>query len=271
MAASDFARSLELVLIDEGGLDDDPNDHGGRTAHGITQSEYDAYRDRKKLPRQDVWKVSKEELTECYHEQYWEPWCDMVPAGFDYAYFDFNVNAGLAQSTRTLQSVLGVEVDGHMGQLTLSALNAADITDLIHKFCAARREFYRNLAQFPLYGRGWLARTDHVEHASLEIEAVGEATRKGLDDGTKKEATTRANPQDTAQPPVNTGTAAGTAGTAGVIAGVIDKLHQISDQLAPYQGLFKSIGYMLVAIAVVSAAFMVYGMFHDAKVQRAVA
>jgi len=35
MAAASFSRALALVLIDEGGLDDDPHDHGGRTAHGI--------------------------------------------------------------------------------------------------------------------------------------------------------------------------------------------------------------------------------------------
>ena len=51
MAADNFARALRLVLVDEGGLDDDPHDHGGRTAHGIIQREYDGFRARKALPR----------------------------------------------------------------------------------------------------------------------------------------------------------------------------------------------------------------------------
>lgn len=271
MAAADFARSLKLVLIDEGGLDDDPNDHGGRTAHGITQSEYDPWRVQKGLPAQDVWKISPDELSEIYHTQYWEPWSDSIPAGMDYAYFDFKTNAGQGQATRTLQRVLGVDVDGHMGQITLAAVIKADQAKLIHDYCDARREFYKHLAQFPRYGRGWLARTDHVEHASLEIEATGEAVRRGLDDETKSQASARAEPTDTAQPPVSTNTAGGTAAATGMVASIVQKLHEVTDQLQAYQGTFKFIEYALIGIAAVSAGFMIYGMIHDAKVKGAIA
>jgi hypothetical protein len=31
MVTETFPRALRLLLVDEGGLDDDPHDHGGRT------------------------------------------------------------------------------------------------------------------------------------------------------------------------------------------------------------------------------------------------
>ncbi len=52
MVADTFPHALRLVLIDEGGLDDDPHDHGGRTAYGIIQREYDGYRARHNRPPQ---------------------------------------------------------------------------------------------------------------------------------------------------------------------------------------------------------------------------
>src|SRR5712691_3235774 len=216
MAADNFARALRLVLVDEGGLDDDPHDHGGRTAHGIIQREYDGFRARKGLARQDVWKITPAEYTEIYHDQYWQPWCDRLPAGLDYAYFDACVNAGPGQAAKTLQKALGVRVDGHMGEVTLAKVLAADdVAALISAFCETRRAFYRALAQFPRYGRGWLARVDHVERAAKEMAAFdgvqgakAQPQRNGLSDDLKTQASARAKAEDVAAPPVSAETAA---------------------------------------------------------------
>ena len=138
MVADNFPRALKLVLVDEGGLDDDPHDHGGRTAHGIIQREYDGFRTRHNLPRKDVWRITPAEYTEIYRDRYWQPWCDRLPAGIDYAFFDACVNAGPAQAARTLQRCLGVRVDGFMGDVTLATtLERAreNIEGLIHAFC----------------------------------------------------------------------------------------------------------------------------------------
>ena len=102
MVGETFSHALRLVLIDEGGLDDDPHDHGGRTAHGIIQREYDGFRARHDLPRRDVWKITPAEYGEIYHDRYWMPWCDRLPAGLDYAFFDACVNTGPAQAARSL-------------------------------------------------------------------------------------------------------------------------------------------------------------------------
>ncbi len=197
---ADFARSLKLVLTDEGGLSDDPHDHGGRTAHGIIQREYDAYRRRKGLPVQDVWRITPAEVSEIYHTCYWEPWCQQLPAGLDYIHFDDRVNAGVIQAVKNLQRALGVRVDGHMGEITLDALAHVDDLVLIKRYADERRKFYRRLKQYSRYGRGWLARVDHVEHAAEELASTGETTRVALPDNLRKQATARVNSQDLKNP-----------------------------------------------------------------------
>src|SRR5262249_3659962 len=206
MVAETFPHALRLVLVAEGGLDDDPHDHGGRTAHGIIQREYDGFRARHGQPAQDVWKITPAEYTEIYHDRYWMPWCDRLPAGMDYAFFDACVNAGPAQAARTLQRALGLRADGNMGDVTLAEvkeLSEQDPEGVIIAFCDKRRAFYRALAQFPRYGRGWLARVDHVEKAAKAMAlARVEATRRGgLSDGLKGEASARAQAADTPRPP----------------------------------------------------------------------
>src|SRR5215472_4136167 len=126
MAAASFSRALALILIDEGGLDDDPHDHGGRTAHGIIQREYDGFRARHGLPRQDVWKITPAEYTEIYHDRYWMPWCDRLPAGTADAVFDACAHPGPAQGARTLQRALNMRADGNMGNVTLGRVAERD-------------------------------------------------------------------------------------------------------------------------------------------------
>ncbi len=273
MVAANFTRALRLVLVDEGGLDDDANDHGGRTAHGIIQREYDGFRARHDLPRQDVWKITAAEYTEIYHDRYWTPWCDRLPAGIDYAFFDAAVNAGPAAAARTLQRVLGVRVDGFMGDITLAAArpaSAADAEGLIHRFCAARRAFYRALAQFPRYGRGWLARVDHVEHAAkaMALDAA-QAERNGLSDDLKAAATARAKAEDTVAPPVSTETAAAAATGSGIAAGFTEQISSMTSQLSPFQDAIHVVKYLLLGLALASIGLTVYAMWHRAKITEA--
>src|ERR1700690_1269918 len=103
MVASNFDKSLAFVLKDEGGNDDDPADHGGRTSRGITQREYTAWLAEQGLPDHDVWTASEHDIEEIYHDEYWEPYCDNFPNGIDYLYFDMAVNAGPYRAAVLLQ------------------------------------------------------------------------------------------------------------------------------------------------------------------------
>jgi lysozyme family protein len=273
MVADNFPRALKLVLVDEGGLDDDPHDHGGRTAHGIIQREYDGFRARHGLPRQDVWKITPAEYTEIYHDRYWMPWCDRLPAGMDYAFFDACVNAGPAQAARTLQRALGIRADGNMGDVTLAKTEERgddNVEALIHDFCAARRAFYRALAQFPRYGRGWLARVDHVENAAKAFALdAGAAHRNGLSDDLKVAASARAKSEDTATPPVSTETAAAAATGSGIAAGFTEQLSAATSQLSPFQDAIHVVKYILLGLALASIALTVFSVWHHARIKEA--
>ena len=163
-----FQASLVAVRKDEGGNDDDPADHGGRTSRGITQREYDAFRHLSGKPSSDVWAATDDEINAIYHDQYWEPWCDKFPVGIDYLYFDMAVNAGPHRATVLLQRALGVADDGHIGVLTLMALSKADPKELIAHYSTAKKTFYISLNQ-PRFTRGWLNRVVHVQEIATEM------------------------------------------------------------------------------------------------------
>ena len=161
MTASNFAASLAFVLKDEGGNDDDPHDHGGRTSRGITQREYDAWRTEKVLPNLDVWVAPQDDINEIYHDEYWEPECDGFPPGIDYLYFDMAVNAGPHRAAVLLQRALGVVDDGRIGPVTRQAIAAADQRQLINSYTDAKRAFYTSLHQ-QRFLKGWLNRCANV-------------------------------------------------------------------------------------------------------------
>ena len=167
---SNFALSLAALLKDEGGNDDDPDDHGGRTSRGITQREWSAWLQLHPYPGApaDVWDAPDGEIEALYEDHYWEPWCDKLPVGVDYLYFDFAVNAGPHRATITLQRAIGVADDGVFGPITLLAATKADPKLLISAFSEAKRKFYRSLRQ-PKFLRGWLNRVDHVQDVALSM------------------------------------------------------------------------------------------------------
>lgn len=168
MAGSNFKASLAAVLKAEGGNDDDPQDHGGRTSRGITQREYDAWRAEHSLLRQDVWKASQQDIEAIYHEEYWDPHCDILPIGADFLLFNMAVNAGPFRGAKILQKALGVNPDGRIGPMTREAIRAADPTKLIEDYSAQSRAFYLGLHQ-PRFTKGWLNRVEFVRKTALEM------------------------------------------------------------------------------------------------------
>ena len=166
-----FAACLPFILMMEGGNDDDPYDHGGRTSRGVIQREYDVYRRQHGLPTRDVWSASDAEIADIYQHAYWLPIAPTLPAGVDLVYFDVAVNAGPGQAAKQLQRALGVAVDGAIGPATHAAVAAQSPVDLVNRFSSVRRSFYHALAQYPRYGKGWISRVDQIEKAALEMAA----------------------------------------------------------------------------------------------------
>ena len=173
MVASNFQNSLVLVLQSEGGNDDDPADHGGRTSRGITQREYDAWRREKGQPTLDVWQAPQSDIVTIYHDEYWEPLCDSLPVGVDYLVFNNNVLDGPVRSAKLLQQALGVPADGRIGPVTREAIRSANAANLIKILSVESIRFYQSLHQ-PRFLKGWLNRVAFTEHNAVEMTGVTE-------------------------------------------------------------------------------------------------
>jgi len=157
-----FAGCLPLVLAHEGGYVNHPKDPGGATNKGVTQAVYDSYRRNRGVEPRSVREITRAEIRDIYRRQYWDMVnADDLPAGVDYAVFDYGVNSGPNRAVKDLQRLLGVGVDGQVGQETIEAVRKAadaDEVKLITDYCNRRMRFLRSLRTWGTFGGGWKRR-----------------------------------------------------------------------------------------------------------------
>jgi lysozyme family protein len=155
-----YAKSLAQVLKYEGGYVDHPKDPGGPTNKGITQAVYDAWRKAANQPTQSVRFITDLEVGAIYRQQYWDRISgDDLPAGVDFAVFDYAVNSGVSRAAKALQGVVGVTQDGQIGPATIAATKAyvaMAVTD-------QRLAFMKSLSIWSTFGKGWSARIADVK------------------------------------------------------------------------------------------------------------
>lgn len=160
MAADNFEKTTEWLLVHEGGYVNHPRDPGGATNRGVIQRTYDAYRQRMGLPTRSVRHIENKEVWDIYRSQYWNAvQGDELPDGLDYAVYDFAVNSGPRRAVQFLQRILKVKDDGIIGNHTLAAIRMyQDIEQLIIDLCIRRWEWMKTLSTFTTFGRGWTRR-----------------------------------------------------------------------------------------------------------------
>lgn len=162
-----FEQALAFVLKAEGGYVNNPLDHGGETNQGITAKVYDAYRVKNKLACRSVKFIESREVAAIYIAGYWNPCkCAELPSPLNLLVFDMAVNSGPLRALKTLQSCLGVDVDGIIGTHTLQAIKDCNVTDTCHSYLDARDDFYmaivkKNPTQ-EIFLRGWISRTNKL-------------------------------------------------------------------------------------------------------------
>lgn len=170
MTAANFPTALKLVLVHEGGYSNHPDDPGKGTMKGVTQAVYDAYRARKGLAKRSVKAITNAELQTIYRAQYWDKVRgDDLPSGVDYAVFDYAVNSGPGRAVKDLQRLLGCNVDGALGMLTMRAVGAADDEKLINDLCDRRLRFLKSLRTWKTFGKGWGRRVEGVRRDALSM------------------------------------------------------------------------------------------------------
>jgi lysozyme family protein len=158
---------LALILKHEGGYVDHPADPGGATMKGITLATFSDFK-KKAMTKDELRAISDTDVENIYKVGYWDSMrCDELPAGVDLLAFDMAVNKGVSRAARLLQQAAGVKDDGVLGPRSLEAIGKVPVKELIAKVSEGRRDFYRGLKTFSVFGRGWLRRVDETEKEAL--------------------------------------------------------------------------------------------------------
>ena len=161
-----YAQALKQVLKYEGGYVDHPKDPGGPTNKGVTQAVYDNWRKSQNLPIQSVRAIADSEVAAIYRNQYWDRISgDDLPAGVDFAVFDFAVNSGVSRAAKTLQAVVGVTQDGVIGPATIQATKTYIAMTVTNK----RLAFMQSLSIWSTFGKGWSARIADVKAQIISL------------------------------------------------------------------------------------------------------
>jgi lysozyme family protein len=189
MSASSYDEALARLLVHEGGYSNHPSDPGGPTNWGITLRDARAYW-KQDATATDVRNLPLAVAKSIFRTKYWAALCcDELPAGVDYAVFDYGVNSGIGRAARVLQRLLGLHsasktrvdalvVDGIVGPRTLAAAACADAGRLIDAICDERLAFLQGLRTWSVFGNGWGRRVREVRAAALALAACKVAACK---------------------------------------------------------------------------------------------
>ena len=113
-----------------------------------------------------------------YREKYWDAQrCDDLPAGVDYAVFDYGVHSGIGRSGKVLRRKLGLsDASSKVTDDVVAAANRAVPTTLAANICDQRLAFLKSLKTWPVFGKGWGRWVAGVRAAALGMAAVASAT-----------------------------------------------------------------------------------------------
>ena len=164
---NNFKECLDLMLKSEGGWVNHKKDPGGETNLGVTKAVWEEWVGH---PVKTMKNLTKDDVAPLYELKYWKPtYAEVLPRGLDFLCFSMGVNAGAGRSVKLLQSAIGCLPDGIIGPKTRELISASNSANLISKFSETRREYYKSLKLFPVFGKGWLSRCDHEEATALNM------------------------------------------------------------------------------------------------------
>ncbi len=149
----DFDTAFDRLLGHEGGYVNHAADPGGETQWGISKRSY---------PDLDIAALTREDAKAIYKLDFWDAMkMDEVDSAIAFQVFDAAVNHGIQTAVRMLQRAAGVADDGHIGPVTIHAVNAMMVSDVIALYTAERLDFWTKLTTWPTFGKGWARRAAH--------------------------------------------------------------------------------------------------------------
>jgi lysozyme family protein len=158
-----FNESLKIILFWEGGISDDKDDPGGKTKWGLST------RFLKSIGL-NVEVITRDLMKDIYWQHFWAACrCEKMPHWLALPVFGCAVNQGVGRSTRILQKVLKVKVDGNIGPKTLAAIKNQVPSDILLDFMARRAMHYSSLLKLIKYRYGWFRRLFDVHRHAVNL------------------------------------------------------------------------------------------------------
>lgn len=173
MATQTYDESLNRLLVHEGGYTNHPSDPGGPTNFGITIYDYRKYV-KPDATAADVRAMRLDEAKVIYRAKYWAAQrCDELPAGVDYAIFDYGVNSGIGRSGKVLRRCLKLpDNTSVVSDAVIAAARAVNPRQLISDICSERLRFLQQLKTWSVFGKGWGARVVEVRAAAIHMADI---------------------------------------------------------------------------------------------------
>ncbi len=157
-----FEHCLKMLLHHEGGFVNHPKDPGGMTNLGVTKKVYDAWIGRESTEA-EMRALTPADVGPIYKKNYWDKVRgDDLPAGVDWAAFDWAVNSGTGRPAKAIQRIVGAAQDGAIGPKTLQAVMDMEPEKIIEGVYDIRQKFYESLKTFKTFGRGWTRRNQET-------------------------------------------------------------------------------------------------------------
>lgn len=145
-----------------------PGDPGGGTAWGVTETTWLHAIDMGLVEPGLLAEASIQDLAKILHVFYWNACqCDALPDGVDIVVFDIAMLSGPGRAARILQHCVGVKEDGHVGPITLAAVEKHPTPDLIACITTEDKTFMAGLQGWTHFGRGWQVRADACQNEAL--------------------------------------------------------------------------------------------------------
>lgn len=159
---------MPFILEWEGGFVNDPLDRGGATNKGVTIGTFLSFYPGKTVD--DLKRITDDQWLTIFRDGYWNPWqADQIK---DQAVANIVVDwawaSGVRKSIRKVQELLGVTVDGMVGNQTLSAINGKDAEELFDRIKVARYDFVDTIVNLDptqkRFVKGWKNRIKSIKY-----------------------------------------------------------------------------------------------------------
>lgn len=166
-----------FILSWEGGFSNHPNDKGGATNKGVTiatwkQVGYDKDGDGD-IDVSDLRLITEEDaVSRVMKPHYWNRWkADRIKSqSVANIVVDWVWGSGKHGITK-VQELLGVTVDGIVGEKTLAAINTQEPHQLFDRIKRKREEFIESLVRLNssqgVFREGWLRRLSYINYGNL--------------------------------------------------------------------------------------------------------